>query len=299
MRSGFVAVVGRPNVGKSTLVNRLVGHKVSITSSRPQTTRSTIRGVITHRGLSGEPEWQMVLIDTPGLHRPRTELGSRLNRLVYGSLSEADAVIFVIDATGPIGPGDRLIAERLAEADAPVVMAVNKIDAAVRGEIVAQLTLAAEWDFVAYMPVSALDGEGVGALVDEVEPLLPEGPLYFPSDQWSDQPELLVVAEIIREKFLERLRAELPHSLMVRVEDIDERDDGLVTIVADVIVERKSQRGIVIGKGGSLLQLAGSEARHELESLLGARVNLQLQVSVEKDWQRRPVLLDRLGFQEG
>lgn len=300
MRSGFVAVVGRPNVGKSTLVNRLVGHKVSIISSRPQTTRSTIRGVLTHKDQEGEPDWQMVLVDTPGLHRPRTELGSRLNRLVYGSLAEADAVVFVVDATGPIGPGDRLIAGRLTEAESPVVVAVNKIDLASRGEVISQLTAAAEWDFHAYVPLSAQEGGGVEALVEEVEALLPpDGPMYFPADQWSDQPEAVVMAEIIREKFLERLRNELPHSLVVRVEDVDERDDGLVVIHADVIVERKSQRGIVIGKGGSLLKLAGSEARQELEARLGARVNLQLRVSVEKDWQRRPVMLDRLGFQDG
>ncbi|HLT95397.1 MAG TPA: GTPase Era [Acidimicrobiia bacterium] len=298
MRSGFVSVVGRPNVGKSTLVNRLVGHKVSITSSRPQTTRSTIRGVLTRTDESGEPQWQMVLVDTPGLHKPRTELGSRLNRLVYGSLGEADAVVFVIDATEPIGPGDRLIAERVSEVDAPVVLAVNKIDAAGRAQVITQLSEAAAWDFAAYVPVSALEGDGLDALVTELEPLLPEGPLYFPPDQWSDQPESLVIAELIREKFLERLRDELPHSLMVRVEDMDERDDGLLTIHADVIVERKSQRGIVIGKGGSLLQVAGSEARQDLERLFGTRVNLQLQVTVEKDWQRRPVLLDRLGFQD-
>lgn len=298
MRSGFVAVVGRPNVGKSTLVNRLVGHKVSIISSRPQTTRSVIRGVLTYRDGDGEPQWQMVLVDTPGLHRPRTELGSRLNRLVYGSLAETDAVLFVIDATGPIGPGDRLIAERVKEGEAPVVVAVNKVDAASRAEVASQLAAAAEWDFSAYVPVSALEGDGVEGLVSELEPLLGEGSLYFPPGQWSDQPEPQVIAEVIREKFLERLRDELPHSLIVSVEDIEERDDGLVTIGADVIVERKSQRGIVIGKGGSLLQLAGSEARRELEALLGARVNLQLRVRVEKDWQRRPVLLDRLGFQE-
>lgn len=299
MRSGFVAVVGRPNVGKSTLVNRLVGHKVAITSSRPQTTRSTIRGVLTERAKDGEPVRQMVFIDTPGLHRPRTELGSRLNRLVYGSLAESDAVVFVIDATGPIGPGDRLISERLIEASTPVLVAVNKTDAAGRGEVVSQLSTAAEWDFHAYVPVSAQEGDGLDALLEEVAPLLPEGPMYFPADQWSDQPERFVIAEIIREKFLERLRNELPHSLLVRVEDIEERHDGLFTIAADVIVERKSQRGIVIGKGGSLLEVAGSEARHELEALLGANVNLQLHVDVEKDWQRRPVLLDRLGFQEG
>lgn len=298
MRSGFVAVVGRPNVGKSTLVNRLVGHKVSITSSRPQTTRSTIRGVLTRRGADDEPLFQMVLVDTPGLHRPRTELGSRLNRRVYGSLEEADAVLVVIDATAPIGPGDRLVADRVSEAGSPAVLAVNKVDAAGRAEIVSQLTEAAAWDFTAYVPVSAQEGDGVEDLVGEVAPMLPEGPLYFPPDQWSDQPEALVIAEIIREKFLERLRDELPHSLLVRVEDIDEREDGLLTIEADVIVERKSQRGIVIGKGGSLLKLAGSEARAELEARLGARVNLQLQVEVERDWQRKPVLLDRLGFQE-
>lgn len=298
MKSGFVAVVGRPNVGKSTLVNRIVGHKVSIISSRPQTTRSTIRGVRTYFGADGEPEWQIVLVDTPGLHRPRTELGTRLNRLVYGSLAEADAVIFVLDATGPIGPGDRLIAERLEEAETPVVVALNKVDAASRAEVLSQLAAAGEWDFGAYVPISALEGAGVDDLIGEVVSLLPEGPLYYPPDQWSDQPESVVISEIIREKFLERLREELPHSLLVRVEDIEERDDGLLTIYADVIVERKSQKGIVIGKGGSLLKVAGSEARAELEALFGTKVNLQLQVTVEKDWQRRPVLLDRLGFQE-
>jgi GTP-binding protein Era len=293
-----VTVVGRPNVGKSTLVNRMVGHKVSITSSRPQTTRTTIRGVLTHRDPGGEPDWQMVLVDTPGLHRPRTELGNRLNGLVHGSLTEADAILFVIDATAPIGPGDRLTAERVAQVSSPVVVAVNKIDAAGKGEVMAQLTEAAPWDFAAYVPVSAREGDGLDALVAELEPLLPDGPLYFPADQWSDQPEGQVISEIIREKFLERLRDELPHSLVVRVEDLEEGANGLVTITADVIVERQSQRGIVIGKGGSLLQLAGTEARLELESLLGTKVNLQLQVSVEKDWQRRPALLDRLGFQE-
>ena len=293
-----MTVVGRPNVGKSTLVNRMVGHKVSITSSRPQTTRTTIRGVLTHRDPGGEPDWQMVLVDTPGLHRPRTELGNRLNGLVHGSLTEADAILFVIDATAPIGPGDRLTAHRVAQASSPVVVAVNKIDAAGKGEVMAQLTEAAPWDFAAYVPVSAREGDGLDALVAELEPLLPDGPLYFPADQWSDQPEGQVISEIIREKFLERLRDELPHSLVVRVEDLEEGANGLVTITADVIVERQSQRGIVIGKGGSLLQLAGTEARLELESLLGTKVNLQLQVSVEKDWQRRPALLDRLGFQE-
>ncbi len=292
-----MAVVGRPNVGKSTLVNSLVGRKVSITSARPQTTRSTIKGVVTRTGPEGEPEWQMVLVDTPGLHRPRTELGSRLNRLVYGSLSESDAIIFLIDATAPVGPGDRLIAERLSEVAVPVVVAINKVDVANRADIVAQLTDASPWDFDAYVPISARKGDGIDELVGELLQRLPEGPLFFPLEQFSDQSESRVIAEIIREKFLDRLRDELPHSLTIQVEDIDE-SDGLTTIAADVIVERQSQRGIVIGKGGSLLGTAGTEARHELESLLGTRVNLQLQVTVEKDWQRRPAMLDRLGFPE-
>jgi GTP-binding protein Era len=292
VKSGFVAVVGRPNVGKSTLVNQMVGTKVAITSSRPQTTRNAIRGVFT-----GD-DFQIVLVDTPGLHKPRTELGNRLNSLVYGTLADSDSVIFVVDATMPIGPGDRLIAERLIESGADVVVAVNKIDAAGREAVVAQLVEAAEWPFDHYFPISARSGEGVAELVREVASRLPEGPQYYPDDMVTDQRESLVIAEIIREKFLDRLRDELPHSLMVRVEDLEQREDGLIDISADLIVERKSQKGIVIGQGGSLLETAGTEARKELETLLGERVNLNLHVMVERDWQRTPLLLDRLGFED-
>jgi GTP-binding protein Era len=296
MRSGFVPVVGRPNVGKSTLVNQMVGTKVTITSSRPQTTRNAIRGVVNGPD-PGNPEYQIVLIDTPGLHKPRNELGTRLNSLVYGTLSEADVVLFMIDATMPVGPGDRLIAERLDKAEAEVILVVNKIDTAGRADVVEQLVKAGEWDFASYVPVSALDAIGIGQLIDEIVGRLPEGPVYYPPGMTTDQPESLVIAEIVREKFLGRLREELPHSLVVSVEDIEQRDDGLIDIAADIIVERKSQKGIVIGKGGSLLQLAGTEARHDLEALLGNRVNLRLHVSVEPDWQRKPQLLDRLGFE--
>ena len=292
MKSGFVAVVGRPNVGKSTLVNRMVGSKVAITSSRPQTTRNAIRGVAHGDG------YQIVLVDTPGLHKPRTELGTRLNALVYGTLAEADAVVFVVDATMPVGPGDRLIAERLIESRSEVVVAVNKVDAASRTETVTQLVEASQWPFEHYFPISAITGEGVPELVREVVGRLPEGPPYYPEDMVTDQPESMVIAEIIREKFLDRLRDELPHALAVKVEDIDQRADGLIDISADLIVERDSQKGIVIGKGGTLLKTAGSEARVELEALLGERVNLNLHVGVEKDWQRTPQLLDRLGFEE-
>ncbi len=297
MKSGFVAVVGRPNVGKSTLVNRLVGTKVAITSSRPQTTRNAIRGVL--NGPDPEdPEYQIVFVDTPGLHKPRTELGRRLNSLVYGTLAESDAVLFMIDATAPIGPGDRRIAERLIEAGADAVVAVNKIDKASKAKVAEQLLEAAEWPFEDIYPISAVTGQGVAEMVEGLVERLPEGPMYYPVGMVTDQPETFIVAEIIREKFLERLRDELPHSLAVRIEEMDQRDDGLIDIAADVIVERKSQKGIVIGKGASLLKKAGSEAREELEFILGNRVNLQLRVKVEKDWQRRPQLLDRLGFEK-
>lgn len=295
MRSGFVPVVGRPNVGKSTLVNALVGSKVAITSTRPQTTRNAIRGVLT--GIEDEEAvYQIVFVDTPGLHKPRTELGKRLNGLVYGTLAEADAVVFVLDATQPIGPGDRLIAERLNEAGSDVVVAVNKIDKAAKGAIVTQLAEAAEWDFAAYVPLSALKAENLAPLVRELAERLPEGPLYFPVEAVSDQPEEQIVAEVIREKFLGRLRSELPHSVIVVTDDMDTTADGLLVIRARVIVERKSQKGIVIGKGGSLLRDAGTEARAELEAIYGTQIHLDLRVTVEPDWQRRPQLLDRLGF---
>ena len=298
MKSGFVVVVGRPNVGKSTLVNQMVGSKVAITSSRPQTTRNVIRGVVTGPNET-DPDYQIVLVDTPGLHKPKTELGTRLNSLVYRTLSEADVVLFLVDATMPIGPGDRLIAERLIRSEANVVVGVNKIDKASRDATVNQLLEAAGWPFEDIFPVSATEGEGVAGLVGELVSRLPEGPRYYPEGMTTDQPEALVIAEIVREKFLERLREELPHSLVVRIEEIEQRDSGLIDIAADVIVERKSQKGIVIGKGGSLLQKAGTEAREELETLLGNKVNLALHVVVEKDWQRRPQLLDRLGFEQG
>lgn len=285
-----MAVVGRPNVGKSTLVNRMVGSKVSITSSRPQTTRNAIRGVVTG------PDYQIVLVDTPGLHKPRNELGARLNSIVSGTLIDADAVVFVIDATQPVGPGDRLIATRLVESGANVVVAVNKIDKASRPETVEQLLAAANWPFTDIFPISAKSGDGVDRFVAHLAGLLDEGPAYYPEGMVTDQPEQLIVAEIIREKFLDRLREELPHSLVIRVEEIEQREGGLIDVHADVIVERDSQKGIVIGRGGKLLEVAGTEARVELEGLLGAKVNLQLKVVVEKDWQTRPQMLDRFGF---
>lgn len=290
MRSGFVSVVGRPNVGKSTLVNALVGEKVAITSSRPQTTRNTIRGILT------TDDAQVVFVDTPGLHRPRTALGNRLNRLVYGSLEETDAVLFVLDATQRIGPGDRLIADRLQETDATVVVVVNKTDLASNSRILEQLQEASGWDFAAYVPVSALTSDGIDRIMGELIPRLEEGPQFFPAETHMDQPEKVYAGELIREKFLHRLREELPHSLAVVVDELETRDNGLVYVGATAYVERKSQKGIVIGKGGSLLRDVGAEARADLERFFGSSVYLDIRVKVEDDWQRHDQLLDRLGF---
>jgi GTPase len=291
-RSGFVAIVGRPNVGKSTLVNAMVGEKVAITSSRPQTTRNTIRGVLT---LDAERA-QIVLVDTPGVHRPRTELGERLNTLVYGSLDEADVILFVLDARQDIGPGDRMIAERLAESTTPVVCVVNKVDGTSKDRVLLQLEEAGTWDFAAYVPISAKRKDGLDRLIGEIVGLLPPGPFFFPEGATSDQPERFLAAELVREKYLARLREELPHSVAVVVDDMETQDNGVLRISATVYVERESQKGMVIGRGGSTIRDVGTEARAELERLFAAKVFLDLRVRVEKDWQRTTDSLDRLGF---
>ncbi len=294
-RSGFVAIVGRPNVGKSTLLNRVVGRKVSIVSDRPQTTRTQVRGIRT------TPAVQIVFLDTPGLHRPRTLLGERANERALATLGEVDAVCFVVDATAAIGPGDRFVAGRLGDVDTPVVLAVNKVDAASRARIADQLARASGelGDVAAYVPVSARTGDGVDALVDELEQRMPPGPHYYPDDVVSDQPEAFLAAELVREQLLAVARDELPHSIAVTVDDVEERDtrDGpLVRFVVVVRVERDSQKGIVIGRGGSVLKAAGTAARAELEARLGARVHLETRVKVDPDWQRRAGALDRLGL---
>jgi GTP-binding protein Era len=263
---------------------------VAITSPRPQTTRNTIRGILT------TDELQVVLVDTPGLHRPRTALGERLNRLVEGSLAESDAALFVLDATQRIGPGDRLIAARLRAAGTPTVAVSNKTDAASPGRIGEQLAEAGEWDFAAHVPISALEGENLEPVVAEVAALLPEGPAYFPPGTVTDQPEELWLAEVVREKFLARLRDELPHSLAVVVEEVEEQANGVMRVSARLVVERKSQLGIVIGKDGEMIRTAGAEARAEIETRLGTRVFLDLRGRVEKDWQQKPGIIERLGL---
>jgi GTP-binding protein Era len=272
------------------LVNALVGEKVAITSPRPQTTRNTIRGI------RNDEDTQIVFVDTPGLHKPRTALGNRLNRLVYGSLEETDGVLLVLDATQRIGPGDRRIAERLREAKATVIVVINKVDIAKKERILEQLGEASEWGFSAYVPVSARDGDGIDRVLGEIEPLLEEGPQFFPTDVHMDQPEKIYAAELIREKFLRRLREELPHSLAILVDEISVRDNGTTYVAATAYVERKSQKGIVIGKGGAQLRDVGAEAREDLERFFGGPVFLDIHVRVEDDWQRRDDTLDRLGF---
>jgi GTP-binding protein Era len=295
-RSGFVAVVGRPNVGKSTLVNRLVGRKVAITSDRPQTTRTAIRGVRT------TPASQIVFLDTPGIHKPRTPLGERTNARAVETLDEVDVVCLVVEASAPIGRGDRFIADLVRSAASARVLVVNKIDAAARTDVIDHLAIASDalGEFDAYVPLSAATGAGVDGLVEELEARIPVGPCYFPDGEVTDQPETFLAAELVREQLLQVAREELPHSIAVVVEPLDEDEEpepgGTLRLRAVIRVERESQKGIVIGKGGAVLKEAGTNARHELEALLGVPVYLETRVKVDPDWQRRPHALDRLGF---
>jgi GTP-binding protein Era len=329
MKSGLVALVGRPNVGKSTLLNALLGQKVAIMSDKPQTTRSVIRGVLRR------PQGEAVLVDTPGLHKPRTLLGQRLNDLVRGTLTEVDVVCFMVDTAAGVGGGDRFLAAELARVETPRLALVNKMDRASRQRMVESLqavTELGEWAEV--VPISALTGEQLDLLVELLFRYLPEGPPLFPEDRVSDEPERHFIAEVIREKAIALVREELPHSIAVVVEEMGppdevpigpgpagpggtgpdstgrgpagrgpagagptgrERDDLLV-IRANLFVERSSQKPIVLGRGGSLLREIGTRARAELEALLGTRIFLDLHVKVAKEWQRDPKQLSRLGY---
>lgn len=290
-RSGFVAVVGRPNVGKSTLINSIIGSKVTITSDKPQTTRSTVRGIL------DRPDSQTVFIDTPGYHKPRTLLGKRLNQVVRDAWQDVDAAMFLVDGYAGVGRGDERVAHDLRAASGPRFCVVNKVDRIGPAKIAEALATAARLgDFDEFYPVSAKTGEGVAELVDDVVGRLPDGPKYYPEGTRTDQPPPKFVAELVREKLLERARDELPHSIAVVTEDFEERDDGLLEIRATVYVERDSQKGIVIGKGGATMKAVGTEAREEIETLFGRKVFLELRAKVEKDWQRRAYALERMGF---
>ena len=293
MKSGLVALVGRPNVGKSTLLNALLGQKLAIVSDKPQTTRSAVRGVL-HR-----PEGQIVLVDTPGLHKPRTLLGQRLNDLVRGTLSEVDLVLQLVDAVAGVGVGDRFLAAELAKVPTPKLGVVNKMDAASRAKMAAALQATADLaDFAEVVPVSARDGTQLDLLVELILGHLPEGRPLYPEGHTSDEPEQHLVAELIREKALAVVRDELPHSVAVLVEEMgpDPEREDLLVIRAFLFVERASQKPIVVGKGGSVLRDIGTRARAELEALFGTQVYLDLRVKVAKEWQRDPRQLSRLGF---
>jgi GTPase len=290
-RSGFVAVIGRPNTGKSTLVNVLVGRKVAIVSDKPQTTRMGVRAVLS------TDNHQIVFTDTPGFHKPRTLLGSRLNDLVGDATKGVDQVVQVVDAQAGVGRGDAFVFEhQLRDFAGPKICAVNKLDVLRNREEVPQLEKAAAlggWDEV--VPVSGKTGRGVGVLLDLLVERLPEGPAYYPADTVIDQPLDVRLAEIVREKALAVTRQEVPHSIAVVVDELEE-SDTLTKIHASLIVERDSQKGIVIGKGGETLKTIGSRARQEIERVLGHQVFLDLHVKVLKEWQRDPKALQRLGF---
>jgi GTP-binding protein Era len=294
-RSGFACFVGRPNTGKSTLTNALVGSKVAITSSKPQTTRHAIRGIVQRE------DAQLIIVDTPGLHRPRTLLGQRLNDVVRATWSEVDVVGFCVPANEKIGPGDRFIATELAKLSrhTPVVGVVTKTDVATKQQVAEQLVALQDvMGFRELVPVSAVDGFQVDALADVLVSLLPEGPRLYPDGELTDEPEATLIAELIREAALEGVRDELPHSIAVTVEEITEREgrDDMLDVYANLFVERDSQKGIVLGHKGERLRTVGAAARRQIEALLGSRVYLHLHVKVAKDWQRDPKQLRRLGF---
>jgi GTPase len=291
-RAGFVALAGRPNVGKSTLVNAIVGRKVAIVSDKPQTTRRAIRGVAT------TDRSQLVLVDLPGVQRPRDALTARMQRRVESELADADAALLLVNAIQGIGPGDRFIASLLAGASTPVVIAVNKVDRCTRAEVAAALQAAAELEVGdEIFPISARTGEGLGPLVEHLATLLPESPFFFPPDERSDQAEEVMLAELVREQVLRRTRQEVPHAVEVEVEEIVERRRDLIAVRAVMWVEADSQKGILIGAGGSMIKAIGTAARKELERELGCQVHLDLAVRVRRAWRSDDRLLDRLGIE--
>lgn len=277
-RSGFVSLVGRPNVGKSTLINRILSHKVSIVSNKPQTTRHQIRGVLTR------PDCQLVIVDTPGIHKPRSLMGERLNESATSAVDGIDVACLVIDATAPVGPGDRYIAQQLPKHS---VVVVNKIDRAKEAEVFEQLQRAAEFEFAEYFPISARTGRGVDRLVDYLISRMPEGPRWYLDGELTDQPEEIRIAELVREQLLAVTRQELPHSIATRVTEWEGK-----RIRVEIMVERDSQKAMVIGKGGQVLKETGIRVREQLPP----NTYLELQVVVQKDWQSKAKILDQLGY---
>ncbi|WP_226001288.1 GTPase Era [Paenibacillus sp. BJ-4] len=290
-KSGFVAIVGRPNVGKSTLMNHVIGQKIAIMSDKPQTTRNKIHGVYTTE------DTQIVFLDTPGIHKRQSKLGDYMNQTAFNALGEVEAVLFLIDAAEGLGGGDRFIAEQLKQVKTPVILVLNKID---RIEPEALLPLIEQYrklyEFAEIVPISAKMGNNVDRLLEQLQKYLPEGPQYYPDDQITDHPEQFVIAELVREKILHMTREEVPHSIAVMIEDMKVQDNGVVHIMAVIFVERDSQKGIIIGKQGAMLKEVGKQARQDIQNLLGSKIFLELWVKVKKDWRNQERVLRDLGF---
>ena len=292
-KSGFAAVIGRPNVGKSTLINRLIGQKIAITSDKPQTTRSRIQCILTL------DDAQVIFLDTPGIHKPKFKLGEYMLKAAEGTLKEVDVILFVIDANEKFGGGEKYILERLKSTERPVLLVVNKIDLIEREKLLPILAeYSARRNFAAIVPISAADGTNVDELLDEIKKFLPNGPKYYPDDMVTDQPERLIVAEIVREKLLHLTEDEVPHSIAVDIEEMTKRPNGDQYIRAYIYVERESQKGILIGKKGGMLKTVGSQARPEIEMLLGSKVFLELWVKVKKDWRNSAGAIQNFGLGE-
>ncbi|WP_407268429.1 GTPase Era [Radiobacillus sp. PE A8.2] len=290
-KSGFISIIGRPNVGKSTFMNRVIGQKIAIMSDKPQTTRNTIQGVLT------EKDAQFVFIDTPGIHKPKHKLGDFMVKVAENTLNEVDVVMFMINAAEGFGRGDQFIIDRLQKVRGPVFLIINKIDQVHPEKLLELITeYKDKYDFEEIVPISALEGNNVDHLLTVIKQHLPEGPQYYPEDQVTDHPERFIMGELIREKVLQLTREEVPHSIAVVIENIEEREDDKLLLQASVITERSSQKGIIIGKQGSMLKEIGKRARKDIESLLGTKIYLELWVKVQKDWRNRPHQLHEYGF---
>lgn len=295
-KSGFISIIGRPNVGKSTFLNRVIGQKIAIMSDKPQTTRNKVQGVLTL------DQSQMIFIDTPGIHKPKHKLGDFMLKVAKNTLREVDVIMFMVNATEPRGKGDEFIIDLLEKNETPVFLVINKIDQVHPDDLIGIIeSYKDKYDFAEIVPISALQGNNVDRLLETIQSYLPEGPQYYPADQVTDHPERFIISELIREKVLHLTREEIPHSIAVVIDKIKKEEDTdkeMIRVMATIIVERDSQKGIVIGKRGALLKEVGTRARHDIEMLLGTKVFLELWVKVQKDWRNKSAHLKDYGFRE-
>lgn len=293
-KSGFISIIGRPNVGKSTFLNRVIGQKIAIMSDKPQTTRNKVQGVLTGN------DSQMIFIDTPGIHKPKHKLGDFMMKVATNTLKEVDVILFMVSAVDGIGRGDEFIIEKLQDVKTPVFLVINKIDEIHPDELLPIIEKYKEkLNFAAIVPISALEGNNIETLLGTIKEQLPEGPQYYPADQVTDHPERFIISELIREKVLHLTREEVPHSIAVMIDSIKKKENNdTIHVMATIIVERSSQKGIVIGKQGSMMKEIGQRARKDIELLLGSKVYLELWVKVQKDWRNKMSVLRDYGFND-